>query len=434
MTASVPSPATTVASLERALVATMFHNASVRARILRQIDARHFFDLEALRIFRLYADGGVLTSLPFTESPLQEKEIDSAIAQIKDAAWLREVNLHGQHLVSLSQRGEKSELLKVLARPPLIVSSDSHVDPRQGNAELLMQIATGQMEYVAPNTPQLAPLNLMFLPTTITNISARPSVGKSSLGEQIAVDLTNQGVWFLDISVELGGTLRVQRYHQHLGGPDFSPDAYAKTRFDPSRLQEVLKNYENVTLDTGVIKRPLTIDVSSFSLPDVLQSIRGFKQKFDAAQAEAKRHGSFIPGPPVVMVDYLQLVSVPGANDEIYKKVNAICTALYEITKELKIAMVWISQFKKEDTKSKVFQPDRLPDADDIEGGAIINNLASTMLFLHRPAEAWTAKGWKKTIAYTTKARYGENYRIEGAYNGEHLSFNFDAASLATAI
>jgi replicative DNA helicase len=326
-----------------------------------------------------------------------------------------------------SERNDDEKLQQLLQHAPTLDIDSHQVSAEEATHRLTEQLFMNDLPVVKCITPALQPMNLVFYPNSIYVVAGKPGSFKSALVEQVVLDVTDQGSFVLDISVEVNETTRTQRYHQHIGGVDFSPAAYNEFTFDPARLEEVVNRFSYLPGSGNDIPRRLIIDARSSSLADVLASMRLWLHTVREHQASLKAQG--LPhnfGPPIIVVDFLQIVAVAGGN--IYDKLNAVVEAFYEFAKREDISMIWVSQLRKADKQQ---DPGTMPTVEDLEGSERIRQLAHHILILHRPLGAWTAGDWHKLVVNAPKVRTGQIYMLEAAVNGKTLTVNADPTFLA---
>lgn len=407
----------------------------MRRYVLGHLRPEHFHDIESFGMFHAFMTNRPIPALPFEATAFSREDLDHAIEEIKTAAWYRSLDMWGNQVQQAAQRKDEKVMTRLLRELPVRDIRNQHVTAEVATQSLTDALLSDEQNMIRPTSAALMPLNLVFYPNSVYLFGAKPGVGKSALAEQLLLDLTDQGAFCLDISVELNETTRTQRYHQHIGGVDFSPRAYNEFSFDPDRLEYVIDTFVNVPDPSEPslrkIPRRLTIDARSVSIEQIIASIKLWLHDVREQQSQLRAAGvrdSF--GPPIVLIDFLQIVGVSGSA-EIYVKMNVIAEQLYELAKEEEISMVWISQLRKDD---KQRDPNAPPSVEDLEGTSRMQQLAHHVLLIHRPMSAWTSGDWVKVMVNAPKVRTGEIYTIEGAYNGKELTFNFDDGFLSRLV
>jgi len=179
-------------------------------------------------------------------------------------------------------------------------------------------------------------LNGGVRPMELTVLAARPSIGKTSLGMQMAESMAKREDATLFFSVEMAATELVTRVSKQ----------------GPRRAEELSK-------------LPLYIEDQYVDLDDILNCIR------------LGRRRNMIK---VVIIDYVQLMRT---NDRLQKheKIERCMNELKWIAKELRIAVIALAQINRESEK----RDDKRPRLSDLKGGGSLEESADVALLLHRP-------------------------------------------------
>jgi len=179
-------------------------------------------------------------------------------------------------------------------------------------------------------------LNGGIRPMELSVVAARPSIGKTALGMQMAESMAKQEDAVLFFSVEMAATELVTRIAKQ----------------GPRRLDEIAK-------------LPLYIEDQYVDLDDILNCIRLGKRR------------NMIK---VVVIDYVQLLRT---NDRLQKheKIERCMNELKWIAKELRIAVVVLAQINRESEK----RDDKRPRLSDLKGAGALEESADVAMLLHRP-------------------------------------------------
>ncbi len=394
--------------LERALIASAYVNRRI-VRRYPDLSPDDFADPQARRLWQALTSNEPIIDFPITDPPLPEDEVDRAVQLVRKNAWLRRVHSWASRIQTLAERKDESKLLDLLARSPLF--SENHgITLEQALQEIIAGLASDTLVWEL-KSPGLRPLNYVFYPGSITVIGATPGTGKSALAEQIILDLTDQGAMALDISVELSAEARVSRYMQHLVGSGVAYSKILRKAHDPEALAKAQSLLAKTPDGTP---RRLIIDPSAVTMDAILTSIQAFHQQYEAIRAKGVRLG-----PPVVLLDFLQAVSVEG--EGIYERMSLLAERLYAIGKHLGLAMIWVSQLKKREYNRQM-----PPSRSDIEGSGRIEQYAHTLTLLFRPKDAARTPSGIETLVFTPKARLGNiPPSLVGTFNGDTLNFEF---------
>lgn len=122
----------------------------------------------------------------------------------------------------------------------------------------------------------------------------------------------------------------------------------------------------------------------------------------------------------VVIIDYLQLMSGGGRNENRVQVVSEITRSLKVMAKELNVPVVVLSQLSREVEKRQ----DHTPILSDLRESGSIEQDADLVLFLHRPSY-YDRDSEAHNIAHCiiAKNRHGEISTVELGWDGEHTRF-----------
>jgi hypothetical protein len=385
--------------------------------------------------------GSVIKELPFSAQPLHREELESAVKDIADNFFLVRSLQHAHDVAHAVSRQDYRRLEDLLLMPPSRSFEKEQKDAVELGRNVFEAVTTGAGRALKPRSRELAPLDLTFADNTILVVGAHSGMGKSSLIEQILLDLTQQGAMALDISLELDDKTKSYRYLQHLGGVGLSPKAFQEGTVKPTTLLPVLDQFMWLQRPHGGqpgSPRRLKVDGSVDSLPQVIAAINAFVEEHRLYEQQCLTAGLPHPGPPVVSVDFLQQVSAPHL-PEVYARMNEVSERLYTLAKTRKIAMIWASQLRKPDrmalSRARTIEEElALLTINDFEGTPRIGNLAHTALFLHEPKETYRRHGHVKVYAHMPKVRAGVKRTLEGLFTGSYMNFDFDEISIRSKL
>lgn len=221
----------------------------------------------------------------------------------------------------------------------------------------------GMLTGLATGFPDFDRLTLGLQAGEMIVIAARPSLGKTSIGmniaEHVAVDLQMPvGVFSLEMTAEALMLRMVS-----------SRSRVSLRRVQAEGLYE--SDYPRITSATGKLhKAPLFIDDSSG-----LSIIR--------LRAKARRMFQ-LHGIKLFVVDYLQLLNASGGSkrhDSRQAEVTEISSGLKELAKELKVPVLVLSQLNRELEKEK----NRKPRLSDIRESGSVEQDGDLIGLLYRP-------------------------------------------------
>jgi len=194
----------------------------------------------------------------------------------------------------------------------------------------------------------------------LTIVAARPSMGKTAF----AMNLVEAGIMFSDkpvivFSLEMPSEQLIQRMLSSLGRIN-------QTRVRTGNLQQ--DDWQRLTNAVNKIHdRPLFIDDTAGLSPSEMRS---------RTRRVAREHGS----PGLIMVDYLQLMSIKGYTEGRTNEISEISRALKGIAKEFDCPVVALSQLNR----SLEQRPNKRPVNSDLRESGAIEQDADIIAFIYR--------------------------------------------------
>ncbi|MGH8529624.1 MAG: DnaB-like helicase C-terminal domain-containing protein, partial [Nevskiales bacterium] len=135
-------------------------------------------------------------------------------------------------------------------------------------------------------------------------------------------------------------------------------------------------------------------------------------------RAAQQKHGR---GLGLIVVDYLQLMQVPGSKENRTTEVSEISRNLKALAKELKLPVIALSQL----SRSVEQRPDKRPVMSDLRESGSIEQDADVVVFLYRDEYYKKNDSEKKGIAevIVAKQRNGPVDTVETAFLGQYTRF-----------
>ena len=233
----------------------------------------------------------------------------------------------------------------------------------------------------------------------LVTLGARPGMGKSALGETIALNaaLAEQGVLFLSMEMpEAEVTERAVASVGKVSATVLARAGDALNRGDGwDRITHAVTQLEKVSLFID--------DEPGLSLLQVVTKARAVKRK---------------AGLDLLVVDYLQLMT--GTEEKRYLQIEAITKGLKVLAKTLNIGILALSQLNREVEK----RTNKRPIPADFRDGGSIEQDSDILLGLYREEQDnpdTPNKGFAEL--FVMKNRQGKTGKVPLTYLGEQMRF-----------
>lgn len=319
---------------------------------------------------------------------------------VKEEADRRKlINITQDALTSLKENGKPSDV-----RGELEKSLYDMEETKTGTAvwaKDFVKKVVGQIEEAFKRGGQLTGLRTGF--ETLNNatcgfqngdliiIGARPSVGKTAIGMNIAetISVDNQRTGLV-ISREMNKEALIHRMVCSRAGVDTMKAK--RGTFRDTEFPSIAKASHDI------IHSQLIIDDRELNIQQIRAEARRQKRKNDIKY---------------VLVDYVQLIKAPGYTNRT-DEVEFVCGQLKAMAKELNIPVIALAQINRESDKEK-----GLPRLDQLKGSGALEQDADVVLLLHREKKAVSEEA-KLIIA---KQRNGPLWIIDLWFDGSLTRF-----------
>ena len=283
------------------------------------------------------------------------RRVIAACAEITDAAYGPDAKGDPQGFADLAER----TLLAATAAPAdhgtpgLLVEllDDAIAELRRRSAGEAVGVPTGLVD--------LDRLTGGLRPGQLVVLGARPSMGKSALALDIALNVAGMIGPALFVSAEMGSGELANRV---LAGGGVPSDRILGARLDEIDFRRLGERRDDLA---GV---PLLIDDSPGA---TLASIRA------RARRQASRGGLSL-----LAVDYLQLIDAPGRRERREAEVAEISRGLKALARELQVPVLAAAQLNR----AVELRADKRPMLADLRESGQLEQDADLVLLLHRPA------------------------------------------------
>ncbi|MBF2754530.1 MAG: replicative DNA helicase [Gammaproteobacteria bacterium AqS3] len=206
-----------------------------------------------------------------------------------------------------------------------------------------------------------------LLPSNLVILAARPGMGKTALGLNIASNVaeSGHGVLFFSLEMskdELARRLLSERAEIGLHELRVEQPVLTKRQFDS--MDQVVRKWSAAQMYID--------DTSGLEPIDLRGKItRHLNQRIDSGE----------PSIGLVVVDYLQLMRVPEHADNRVREVSEISRSLKEIARDFKVTVLALAQLNRDVEK----RGSRRPVLQDLRESGSIEQDADTVLMIHRP-------------------------------------------------
>ncbi|TBW56189.1 replicative DNA helicase [Marinobacter halodurans] len=238
-------------------------------------------------------------------------------------------------------------------------------------------------------------------PSDLIIIAGRPSMGKTTFAMNVVENaLLGSGKPALVFSMEMPADAIVMRMLSSLGRID-------QTRMRSGKLEE--DDWPRLTSAVSLLKdKPLYIDDTPGLSPTEMRS---------RARRVARENDGEIG---LIMVDYLQLMRVPGNTEGRTAEISEISRSLKALAKELQCPVVALSQLNR----SLEQRPNKRPVNSDLRESGAIEQDADVIMFIYRD-EVYNEDSPDKGIAEIIigKQRNGPIGTVRLAFLGRFTKF-----------
>ena len=250
-----------------------------------------------------------------------------------------------------------------------------------------------------------------FKPEQLIVLGARPGVGKTALGLQMAANIAKKSGPVLVVSLEMSKEEIMTRLLAAEAGVDSS-------KIDNHKLDD--DEWDRLSGSYQVIGgMPLWISESATTPLQIRRE----------AQAIQRKHGL-----KMILVDYLQLLRSDTPTRSRYEDITAISREMKLLAKELKVTVMALTQFNRE-SEGKAGMKKRRPTMAEAKDSGAIEQDANVFMIQYAPDEPdansdlhphWEycqAAGYEWQTLTVEKNRQGRTGYISLAFDKPHMSF-----------
>jgi replicative DNA helicase len=357
-------------------------------------------------------DGGAYLTMLANETPGAVNVLGYATI-VRERSILRQLIEIGTSIAddALQTAGRNSKELLEEAEKRIYAIADQgahrqsgYVPIQQVMAEAMdllneLQENEGELTGVATGFSELDKRTAGLQPTDLIIVAARPSMGKTTFAMNIAEKASiRYKVPVAVFSMEMSDTQLVMRLFSSLG--QIGQDKLRTGRLDN---QDWINLRSAMTMLKG---SQMFIDQTpSLSPLDLRARARRMKRDHDIG---------------LIVIDYLQLMKVPGFGENRTQEISEISRSLKALAKELKVPVIALSQLNR----ALEQRPDKRPKMADLRESGAIEQDADLILFIYRDEvynEDSPDRGKAEIII--GKHRNGATGHFNLTFQGEFLRF-----------
>ncbi|MCC2637194.1 MAG: dnaB, partial [Moraxellaceae bacterium] len=231
-------------------------------------------------------------------------------------------------------------------------------------------------------------------------VAARPSMGKTTFAMNLVENVLLGGAPVLVFSMEMPADSLVMRMLSSLGRID-------QTRVRSGKLEE--EDWPRLTSTMAMLnEQKLFIDDSAALSPTEVRA---------RARRVARDNGGALG---LIMVDYLQLMRVPGLENNRVNEISEISRSLKALAKEMECPVIALSQLNR----SLEQRPNKRPVMSDLRESGAIEQDADVIMFIYRD-EVYNPESQDKGTAEILigKQRNGPIGMLRLAFLGKYTRF-----------
>ncbi len=357
-------------------------------------------------------DGGAYLTMLANETPGPANVLGYA-AIVRERSILRQLIEVGTEIAddALGSSGRSSKELLEEAEKRIYAIADqgihrqsTYVPVQQVMAEAIdllneLQENDGDLTGVPTGFAELDRRTAGLQPTDLIIVAARPSMGKTTFAMNIAERASiRYKVPVAVFSMEMSDTQLVMRLFSSLG-------QIGQEKLRTGKLDD--HDWINLRSAMTMLKgAQLFIDQTPSLSPIELRArARRMKREHDIG---------------LIVIDYLQLMKVPGHGENRTQEISEISRSLKALAKELKVPVVALSQLNR----ALEQRPDKRPKMADLRESGAIEQDADLILFIYRD-EVYNEDSQDKGKAEIIigKHRNGATDKFNLSFQGEYLRF-----------
>lgn len=421
-------------SLEQSIISTLISTDNSYQKVAGKIKANDFYSEAHQLIFEsvesLVASGKPYDTVMIIDKLLADKRNKSVIEYMNElliaASSIFNIESYIERLIDLSQRRKISECyerakLKIanfdlapidswsLTAEDVNTVMQGTVSEGYSSIDQLIENFVEDLKHnatvgVAPNIKTgLVELDnkTMIMNGEMVVIAARPSMGKTTLGQTIAINISqNEDGVVVFFSLEMPKASIVKRLVSSMANIHMSK-VFSGQNLNTQDWEGIMSNKKRIEALPMIID-----DRSGITTGQMRATLNRIRQK----------HGRI----SAILVDYIQLIRANNLKDNREGQIRDISSALKGFAKEFDCPMLALSQLNR----SLENRDNKRPIMSDLRDSGSIEQDADHIIFIYRD-EVYNEKSVQKGIAELIigKQRNGSIGTVKAKFEGEYSRF-----------
>ncbi|MDD2494514.1 MAG: replicative DNA helicase [Tissierellia bacterium] len=354
--------------------------------------------------------GGFEYLANLTENIITSKNVEAYCNIIKEKSTLRKlINVSNEIIEKGYKENEEVQRIIELAETRIFsISQNRNINAFTDIQDVLLEVFN-QLEERAMNKSSLTGITTGYddldrmtsglQKSDLILLAARPSMGKTALALNIAINAVKTGVSCALFSLEMSKEQYVQRI---ISMESMVESGKLRTGNldddDWNRLLTVMSTISNYKVYID--------DTASITLFEMMSKCRRLKME---------------KGLDLIIIDYLQLMSGSGKNDSRQQEISEISRGLKAMARELDCPVIALSQL----SRAPEMRADHRPIMSDLRESGAIEQDADVVMMLYNDEYYFKEESTKKGITEViiTKQRNGPVGTVDLAWIGQYTKF-----------
>lgn len=354
--------------------------------------------------------GGFEYLASLTENIITSKNVETYCNIIKEKSTLRKLISLSNEIVDkgYKESEEVQKLIELAEKKIFSISQNRNVNSFTDIQDVLLSVFDqleeramhkGSLTGITTGYDDLDRMTSGLQKSDLILLAARPSMGKTALALNIAMNAVKTGVSTALFSLEMSKEQYVQRI---LSMESMVESNKLRTGSlddeDWSRLVTIMSTISNYKIYID--------DTASISIFEMMSKCRRLKLE---------------KGLDLIIIDYLQLMSGGGQNASRQQEISDISRGLKTMARELNCPVVALSQL----SRAPELRNDHRPIMSDLRESGAIEQDADVVMMLYRDEYYHKEESEKKGITEViiTKQRNGPVGTVELAWIGQYTKF-----------